>query len=153
MGKFIGIAKKFFDSVSFKSEVEGDWLTCCLSTPSGGDYRVEVVEDTTNDIFRVTFQETIYVPCDYRRDLADYFTRCNCQLAFGHFELDMEEGKIQFRFSQWLQPEPVSAEFFGNMIVCAANTIDYYRTGYMQIVYCDQTASNAYEYCQKSGTK
>ncbi|MDD3588080.1 MAG: YbjN domain-containing protein [Thermoguttaceae bacterium] len=150
MGKIIETVKEFFDSLSFKYDVDDDSLSCRVSSNSGGDYQLAVVEDTTNNIVCVSLQEKIYVPCDYRRDLADYFTRCNCQLAFGHFELDMDEGKIQFRFSQLLQPETMSAEFFGTIVRCAISTMDRYRAGYMQIVYCNQTASNAYAYSQKS---
>lgn len=110
-----------------------------------------VAFDSDNNILNAVISQDLHVPCDFRRDFADYFARCNSRVILGHFEQDMIEGDLCFRLTQWIDPALMTCRTIQQLVLMCINAFNTYRAGFIQIMNCGQTAANAFDYvCQKA---
>jgi hypothetical protein len=75
------------------------------------------------------------IPNDKRSSVAEYFTRINYLLKIGNFEMDIEDGEIQFRIGIDAEGGMISRGMFNNMIGISINTFDQYFPGLVLICF------------------
>jgi hypothetical protein len=82
---------------------------------------------------------------DRRDEAARFITRANYGLAIGDFEMDYEDGQLQFRSSVDFSGVGLSEELIANVILPAMSAVQQYGTALMDVLAGHKNAESAIE--------
>lgn len=80
---------------------------------------------------------------------AEFLTRANYGLAFGNFELDMDDGEIRYKVCTACDDGPVSEETIRYSIYVPGTMLDRYGKGLLKVLYSDISPKDACEQCEE----
>lgn len=87
----------------------------------------------------------LHIPADRRAEVCDYITRVNYGVVLGGFELELDEGDLNYKIVGALGREnEMDAEAFRRLLYLGNGMIDKYAPGVMAVLYGGQTGRDAY---------
>lgn len=89
----------------------------------------------------------VRIPYTKRIETCEFMNRVNYELAYGNFEMDMDDGKIRYRTYVDLAGAEPSKEQILNFIWNGAQIFDTYYPGLTQLIEGNCTAEEALAMC------
>lgn len=80
-----------------------------------------------------------------RQQVAEFITRANYGMRIGNFEMDFSDGEVRYKTSLDFEEEKLTPNLIKHLIYPAAQTLDRYMGGLMNVMYGKQTALAAIE--------
>lgn len=80
---------------------------------------------------------------DKRSDIAEYITRANYGLRIGNFEMDYSDGEVRYKSSVDFENIELSPALLKHTIYPAAQTMDRYLPGLMNVMYGSKNPAEA----------
>lgn len=91
------------------------------------------------------------VPPEYRAAVCEYITRVNYGVVLGGFEMNLDEGDLNYKIVGALGREnEIDREAFCRLLYLGNSMLDKYAPGILAILYGGKTAAEAYQSLTKS---
>lgn len=91
------------------------------------------------------------VPPEHRAAVCEYITRVNYGVVLGGFEMDLDEGDVNYKIVGALGREnEIDQEAFCRLLYLGNSMLDKYAPGILAILYGGQTAVQAYQSLTKT---
>jgi hypothetical protein len=104
---------------------------------------IAAITDGDRFIFYVIFGAS--AAADRRDEAARFITRANYGLAIGDFELDLDDGQLQFRSSVDFGGVGLSEELIANVILPAMSAVERYGDALIEVLGGTKDAQSAIE--------
>jgi len=85
----------------------------------------------------------VKAPEDVRPAVAEFITRANYGLRIGNFELDYNDGEVRYKSALDFEGMTLSDELIKHAIYPAAQTMDRYLPGLMEVIYSGKLPADA----------
>lgn len=93
----------------------------------------------------------INIPLEYRMKVCEFITRVNYGVVLGGFELDLDEGDLNYKIVAAVSREnDLSQEAFCRLLYLGNSMLDKYAPGILSILYGRKNAIEAYQFITKS---
>lgn len=109
-----------------------------------GQYTLFAIVDEEEEKFEFLSKIPITVPENKRSSVAEFLTRANYGLKYGHFEMDLDDGEVNFKtntpFEQGtvLEDSVIEKLLYSNVLI-----VDRYFPAMMKVIYGGTTAEEA----------
>lgn len=80
--------------------------------------------------------------------IAEFVARANHRLVIGHFDLDMDDGRLRYHVGHAIGEGALDGETVGRLIGTALNTADRYYPGIMRVLFAGHTPADAVYLCE-----
>ena len=91
------------------------------------------------------------VPPEHRAAVCEYITRVNYSVVLGGFEMNLDEGDVNYKIVGALGREnEIDREAFCRLLYLGNSMLDKYAPGILAILYGGKTAAEAYQSFTKS---
>lgn len=118
-------------------------ITCALRVPNGTlDIYCHYHADPNRLLIYVRPQD-VPVPEEQYRPVAEYLTRANYGLPLGNFELDMQDGELNFKNAVQLAGCEATPEMLRPYLLGAVETMNHYLPGLQQVIAGEATPAQA----------
>ncbi len=95
------------------------------------------------DLFQIIGQIPVRVPPGCRPDVAETITRANYGLMVGRFEMDYDQGTIQFQAATLLDGEPLPGDLICRLICTVVAMLNRYLPAIMGVIYANEAPKDA----------
>lgn len=133
-------------------QLEGEDIITMIFSGNNGEWvcYAEAVEDDEDEEGWFVFYSTCPVKAseEKRHEVAEYITRANYGIRFGNFELDFEDGAIQYKTSIKLREDELSRTIMENLVYINVYMMDKYLPGIMKVIYSDVSPAQAIAYIE-----
>lgn len=85
--------------------------------------------------------------------MADFICRCNFGLSYGHFDLDMRDGEIRYKYSVDCDGIVLSKEIIENSVHRPCDMFMRYSEGILSILFNNADPEKAYKQCEEEHFK
>ena len=93
----------------------------------------------------------INIPLEHRMKVCEFITRVNYGVVLGGFELDLDEGDLNYKIVAAVSREnDLSQEAFCRLLYLGNSMLDKYAPGILSILYGRKNAIEAYQFITKS---
>ena len=93
----------------------------------------------------------ISIPSQYRMAVCEFITRVNYGVVLGGFELDLDEGDLNYKIVGTVGREnEMDQEAFCRLLYLGNSMLDKYTPGILSILYGGKNAKQAYQLITKS---
>lgn len=93
----------------------------------------------------------INIPLEHRMKVCEFITRVNYGVVLGGFELDIDEGDLNYKIVAAVSREnDLSQEAFCRLLYLGNSMLDKYAPGILSILYGRKNAIEAYQFITKS---
>ncbi|HYV90384.1 MAG TPA: YbjN domain-containing protein [Chitinophagales bacterium] len=143
------VLKKYFDDKGWKySNAESESIF--FFGISGVNLTIHCTADLDEEKKRFLFctEASVSVPEEKRRDIAELLTRFNYGTFLGNFEMNFENGRIQFRTSIVYDSIELTDILLGNLIMNNIISMDLSFPSIQKVLEEDQTPLDAYLFMQ-----
>ncbi len=109
-------------------------ISCALRLPNGVvDIFCHYHAERDRLLFYVRPQKLAMIPAR-RMAVAEYITRANYGLPLGNFELDLEDGELNFKNAVQVPEGVISTALLRPYLLNAVETVNYYLPGLQQVL-------------------
>jgi hypothetical protein len=109
-------------------------ISCALRLPNGVvDIFCHYHAERDRLLFYVRPQKLAMIPAQ-RMAVAEYITRANYGLPLGNFELDLEDGELNFKNAVQVPEGVISTALLRPYLLNAVETVNYYLPGLQQVL-------------------
>lgn len=109
-------------------------ISCALRLPNGVvDIFCHYHAERDRLLFYVRPQKLAMTPAQ-RMAVAEYITRANYGLPLGNFELDLEDGELNFKNAVQVPDGVISTALLRPYLLNAVETVNYYLPGLQQVL-------------------
>lgn len=109
-------------------------ISCSLRLPNGVvDIFCHYHAERDRLLFYVRPQKLAMTPAQ-RMAVAEYITRANYGLPLGNFELDLEDGELNFKNAVQVPDGVISTALLRPYLLNAVETVNYYLPGLQQVL-------------------
>lgn len=109
-------------------------ISCALRLPNGVvDIFCHYHAERDRLLFYVRPQKLAMTPAQ-RMAVAEYITRANYGLPLGNFELDLEDGELNFKNAVQVPEGVISTALLRPYLLNAVETVNYYLPGLQQVL-------------------
>lgn len=136
---------RFFESMGWEANKleKVPVITSGLQLPNGEvDIYIHAHEDAGRLLVYVR-PKGLEVPPDQMRHVAEYLTRANYGLPLGNFEMDMQDGEINFKNSLELVNCELNPEMVRPLVIVGVETVNHYLPGLRQVIEGEATPAQA----------
>ncbi|MFA7495113.1 MAG: YbjN domain-containing protein [Acidithiobacillus sp.] len=118
-------------------------MTCALQVPNGIlDIFCHVHADRERILFYLRPQN-LDITVEKRLPVAEFITRANYGLSLGNFELDMEDGEINFKTILQVPATVLSVALLRPYLLIGVETINHYLPGLDKVIAGQETPAVA----------
>ncbi|MDA8247321.1 YbjN domain-containing protein [Acidithiobacillus sp.] len=139
------VAEKLFAELEWEAKTLPDYpvLTCALQVPNGVlDIFCHVHGERERILFYLRPQN-LEIAMGKRLAVAEFLTRANYGLALGNFELDMEDGEINFKTILQAPATVLSTALLRPYLLVGVETINHYLPGLDRVLSGQETPAAA----------
>ncbi len=132
----IEVVEKLFAELDWEAKMLPDYpvMTCALQVPNGTlDIFCHVHADHERILFYLRPQN-LDIPVDKRLAVAEFVTRANYGLSLGNFEMDMEDGELNFKTILQAPAALLSTALLRPYLLLGVETINHYLPGLTKVI-------------------
>jgi hypothetical protein len=144
MGRIFDSMVKFFQEDNWHFvQAEGEPQLLMTVVGSSGDLTclAEAREEQKTFVFYTIYG--VNVPKHRLRDAAEFFTRVNCGLVLGNFEMDMADGEVCYKTSIDVEDEPLTSSEIRKLVYLNILMADRYLPGLIALLYSHASPEQA----------
>ncbi|MBU2842672.1 YbjN domain-containing protein [Acidithiobacillus thiooxidans] len=141
----VEVVEKLFMELEWEAKMLPDYpvMTCALQVPNGTlDIFCHVHEDRERILFYLRPQN-LDISAHKRLAVAEFVTRANYGLSLGNFELDMEDGEINFKTILQAPAAVLSTALLRPYLLLGVETINHYLPGLDKVLAGQETPAAA----------
>ncbi|MCL2744897.1 MAG: YbjN domain-containing protein [Planctomycetaceae bacterium] len=113
-----------------------------------GSYRIYFFADDDTHILQIfTIIETNFA-VQHRSLVSEFLTRANYGLKIGNFEMDFDDGSVQYRVSNDFEDGILNTKIVRRMLYVGIRMMDRYYPGMMEVVWGGKSAKEAIEHVE-----
>jgi hypothetical protein len=137
------VVEEFFSEEEWKFQEVKEGIYRSGIEGKQGSYRIYFFADNNTHILQIfTIIETNFA-VQYRSLVSEYITRANYGLKIGNFEMDFEDGSVQYRVAADFEDGVVNTKIVRRMLYVGIRMMDRYYPGMMEVVWGGKSAKEA----------
>lgn len=159
MGKITDIVKAWAEQQWAKPDLtiseDGNNASLTFSSATKGDfnYRTFCDVDEREEVAELHLYAPFIVPIEKRQVVAEVLARINFSIFLGRIDLNMDNGKLRFRFGIKASWAALSGEILGMTVTQGINTLDKYLPAISSVIYAGTLPAQAFAQAEEESAE